>query len=430
MTLAVNSFEMLPSHIDLKMLWSLELTDCSNLKSLPCLPSMLERLYVNWCSSLENITFQSGRFTLQVFSYEGCFKLCEIQGLFKLVPIAKLEEADLGHMQWIKAYQGHKVDLVGDVITEGRPFNVQMLYEYGIRSTFLQGIKDQSMLTHDYTSSSDYLSFHVHSHPKNHRIQGLYVTVLYRSLGEDRNIESPPVFARISNKTKRVTWVYNPVVYCKPRVGEDAIWLSYWPIGNTLDAGDEVHVDILGDKGTISTSGFGASLVYMDAGEVEKEEEKSEMMKSEEVIGGDLSLFHVKGGYYLCRRDFYGSIIPACFFGDNIEITDSIRWRTHHQSTNTYEELNNFQNPNRYKIEVTLGLSFVSESETRKIKKAVSNVEGVESVSTHKETGRLIVCGCFNPQAVATCVREFKKLVQILSVKFKSEPLFDDNLQV
>ncbi|KAJ0766701.1 hypothetical protein HanLR1_Chr03g0080591 [Helianthus annuus] len=215
-------------------------------------------------------------------------------------------------MQWIKAYKDHKVDLVGDEITKGRSWNIQMLYEFGIRSTYLQGIKDQSMATHQYTSSSKFLSFRVPLHPKKHKIHGLNVTALYRSSGgEDRC----PLFARISNRTRGVTWVYSPVVYCKSRVDEDVVWLSYWPIGNLLDAGDEVEVDFLTEEGRILRGGYGASLVYKDGGE---REEKSE----EEVIGGDLSRFEVtKGAYYLCRRDFFNSIIPAIFFGDHIHIT-------------------------------------------------------------------------------------------------------------
>ncbi|KAM0037009.1 putative leucine-rich repeat domain superfamily, heavy metal-associated domain superfamily [Helianthus debilis subsp. tardiflorus] len=418
LVLSVIPFEILPSYIDLKMLHSLYLTSCSNLKSLPCLPSTLKWLYVEWCTSLERITFQSARFTLQEFCYEGCFKLVEIEGLFKLVSIEKLDEADLGHMQWIKAYEDHKVDLVGDLITKGRTWNIQvvsfsvshnMLYEFGIRSTYLQGIKDQSMATHQYTSSSCCLAFRVPLHPKKHKIHGLYVTTLYRSSGgEDRYTELPLFFARISNRSRGVTWVYSPVVYCKPRVDEDVVWLSYWPIGNFLDAGDEVYVDILTEEGTIIIrSGYGASLVYKDGGE---EEEKSE----EEVIGGDLSRFEVtKGAYYLCRRDFFNSIIPATFFGDNIHITDSRRWRTGGELISAFEEINNFRNPNHYKWKVTLGVNFNSESEIKKIEKAVSSVPGVESVSNHKETSRMIVMGRFDHQAVVTRMREFEKMVQV-----------------
>ncbi|KAJ0524653.1 hypothetical protein HanRHA438_Chr09g0379651 [Helianthus annuus] len=163
-------------------------------------------------------------------------------------------------MKWIKAYKDHKVDLVGDDITKVRFFSVQMLYEYGIMSTFLQGIKDKIMATYKYTSSSNLLSFRVPFHiPKYRSIQGVSVSCLYRSSYSKDN-DMCVLLAKISNRSKGVTWIYNPVVYCKPRVDEDAVWLSYWPIGNILGAGDEVHVDIIVDKGLI-VSECSASLV-------------------------------------------------------------------------------------------------------------------------------------------------------------------------
>ncbi|KAJ0934097.1 putative TIR domain, P-loop containing nucleoside triphosphate hydrolase [Helianthus annuus] len=421
--LSSSSFEILPNHIDLRMLQTLYLSWCPNLKSLSCLPITLKGLHVDWCTSLENITFQSARFTLQEFCYEGCFKLFEIEGLFKLVSIAELDEADLEHMQWIKLYQNHKVDLVGDVITKGRTFNIQMLYEYGIRSTYLQSIEDQSMAQHEYTSSSNFLSLCVPLRPKKNRIQGLSVTILCGSLSsdEDGRIMLPP-FAKISNRAKGITWVYNPVVFCLPRVDRDVVWLSYWPIGNLLDVGDIVHVTVFLDERMFIVRECGASLVYMDDGEVEKDEKCAERMKGEEVIGGDLSLFQVtKGAYYLCRRDFYKSETPNLLkwlFGDNTEYTiDSRRWRPYTPSLTELPELNVYRNPNRRKIEVVLGVSFNSDTETEKMVKTISSLVGVESVSTYKEIGRLIVVGRVDVRAVATCVREHEKMVQVLEYK-------------
>ncbi|KAK9074111.1 hypothetical protein SSX86_006708 [Deinandra increscens subsp. villosa] len=385
-----NPFEILP--FDLKMVRVLELSCCHNLKSLPCLPRTLKELSVDWCTSLEKLTFDMGRFTLDKFSYEGCFKLCEIEGLFKLVSVEKHDDpADLEHIQWIKAYENHKVDLVGDMITNGRTFTIQLLYEYGIRSTYLQDIKDESMATHEYKSSSEFLSFHVPSHPKKHMIQGLNVTFLYKSSGVDTYYMWPP-FAKISNRTTGITWVYNPVVFCKPRVDEDVVWLSYWPIRNMFNIGDEIHVNILLDNG-MTVKECGASLVYIDGNEENREDkfEKMARMKEEEVIGGDLSGFEVtKGGYYLCRSDFFRSMTTLYLkwlFGDDIQCA------------------------------VELGVSFNSESETDKIKKVVSCIVGVESVLIQEDIGRLIVCGHFNPQAIVMCVREFEKLVHLFSHK-------------
>ncbi|KAJ0639110.1 hypothetical protein HanHA300_Chr00c0001g0677581 [Helianthus annuus] len=183
-------------------------------------------------------------------------------------------------MQWIKAYENNTVDLVGDDITKGRIW-----------------------------------------HTQKNRIQGLNVSCLYRSSGSN-DVEGD-IWVKISNRSKGVTWVYNPVVYCKPLVNEDVVWLSYWPIGNILDAGDEVNVEIYVEKGTMIVSECGANLVYMDVGEIEEEVNyENNMMKEEEVIGGDLSGFEVTaGGYYLCRRDVFGlqtSYWLKKFFGDNV----------------------------------------------------------------------------------------------------------------
>ncbi|KAJ0540944.1 putative TIR domain, P-loop containing nucleoside triphosphate hydrolase [Helianthus annuus] len=298
--LGCNVFEFLPKSIDLNMLRTLDLYSCILLKFLPSIPSTLEELYIDWCCSLERVTFQSGRFRLQHFSYEGCSKLSEVQGIFKLVPISKIREANLvQHMQWIKEYEHLRMDLVSDEITVGKDRQIQMLYEYGIMSTYVQGgIQGQSMATYESSVSND----------------------------KDRGI----MLAKISNKTKGLTWVYNPLVYGKPRVDEDVVWLSYWPIGNILDAGDEVLLEIICEKGMMIVTRCDASLVYMD-GEVDEEENSlNKSMKDEGAIGGDLYQFEVTtGGYYLCRRDLFGSETGSWFkllFGDNVHYPESHGW--------------------------------------------------------------------------------------------------------
>lgn len=122
-----NLFEFMPSNIDFTMLRVLNLEYCINLNSILCLPSTLEELYTYDCKSLEKVTFQSARFRLRKFGYKGCFKLSEVQGLFKLVDVKELNEADPGHINWVKAYHDHKVELVGDEITQGRIWHVQVV---------------------------------------------------------------------------------------------------------------------------------------------------------------------------------------------------------------------------------------------------------------------------------------------------------------
>lgn len=67
---------------------------------------------------------------------------------------------------------------------------------------------------------------------------------------------------------------------------------------------------------------------------------------------------------------------------------------------------------------IELGVSVNSETEIDKIEKVVSNILGVKSVSSHKETGKLTVTGHVDPVEVVICLREFGNIVaEILSVK-------------
>ncbi|MFS7966152.1 putative heavy metal-associated domain superfamily [Helianthus anomalus] len=71
---------------------------------------------------------------------------------------------------------------------------------------------------------------------------------------------------------------------------------------------------------------------------------------------------------------------------------------------------------------IELGVSFNNQSEIYTIENAVSSLVGVESVSSQKDTGRLIVVGCVDPIEVVSCVRELGNMaVKVLSVKYKIE---------
>ncbi|GJW00424.1 Toll/interleukin-1 receptor domain-containing protein [Tanacetum coccineum] len=92
-----------------------------------------------------------------------------------------------------------------------------------------------------------------------------------------------------------ITALYNPEVYCKPIVDEDVAWLSNWPIGNILDAGEKVNVCIFIEEGLV-VSVCGANLEYTDDGEIEQEENFEYNTTGKEVIGGDLYEFQVTRG--------------------------------------------------------------------------------------------------------------------------------------
>ncbi|KAM0031122.1 hypothetical protein Hdeb2414_s0017g00504991 [Helianthus debilis subsp. tardiflorus] len=236
-----------------------------------------------------------------------------------------------------------------------------VLWEYGIKSIFhfqqdatanVQSLLLPSCGFHSFRSvePKDTIFMRISSFPLEQIITGIHVMVKYRSLGEDEDNDEAVLFAkvRISKSTgKFLTWVYNPMVYCKPRVGEDVVWSSYWPIGHMLNVGDSVSLNVFGEKVRIIISGVDIMYTYSD---VEEEENcKSDTMEEqkmiegdlsnmtvtgcgcrledhtkncEEVIGGDLSEFKVTtNGYYLCRRDLFMSETPKylkIIFGDDI----------------------------------------------------------------------------------------------------------------
>ncbi|XP_076921920.1 disease resistance protein RML1B-like [Bidens hawaiensis] len=323
LNLCNSVFESLPCYNHLENLRVLDLSFCSRLKFLLCLPSTLAELYIYYCESLEKITFHSHRFPLQEFGYEGCINLYEIEDYIKLVPIALLDETDLGHMEWLKEHQNHEVCLVGDdELIVGRSWRIQMLYEFDIMSISLPDINDPNMAP-KYISNLPYLSFEVPSCPENKWLKGINVTFKYTISGDDY-----VWFCKLST-TKGVAFMYNPNVFGKPESGEACIWLSYWPIGNTMDTGDIVNISIVVMNG-VEVHECGASLVYSD------NETLDNNMGHADILGGDLSRFQLStGAYYLCRRDFLelmevGRLTRDWFrilVGDTIDFTEVRGWR-------------------------------------------------------------------------------------------------------
>ncbi|KAI3509188.1 hypothetical protein L1887_24272 [Cichorium endivia] len=324
LNLSNGQFDSLPCYDLLLVLRALDLSSCSRLKCLQSLPNTLAELYVYDCTSLEMITFKSHQFTLSEFGYEGCISLSEIEGFIKLVHVTKLDEKDLGHMKWLRKYQDQEVRLAGnDELTTGRNLCVQMLYEFDIMSTSLPDITDAS-IKHEHVSELSFLSFDVPWCPKNRRLKGLDVTFKYTISGDD----DLGWFCKISTN-KGVDLMYNPMVFGKPDYGEVGLWLSYWPIGNTLNIGDKVNVSIIGMSG-VEVHECGVSLVYSD------DEVAEEALKTKMGFGGDFSGFKLStGAYYLCRRDFLklmevGRLTPYRFrilVGDTFDITEVRGWR-------------------------------------------------------------------------------------------------------
>ncbi|KAI3679525.1 hypothetical protein L2E82_51267 [Cichorium intybus] len=229
-------------------------------------------------------------------------------------------------MKWLKGYQDHEVSLIGDYqLTVGRSPCIQMLYEFGIKSTFLPNTNDPN-ITSDYISHSSTISFNIPSCAKNQKLKGLNITFKY-TVNKEKH--PWPIFAKISNKTKNRDWIYNPTVFGKPEPGKVTIWLSYWETGNLLDNGDQINVSFIMEN--LEVRECGVRLVYADV-----DENMENIMEFEETLLGDLSAFKLSTEtYYLCRRDFFKSMevdgpTPSWFrdsVGYKVDYTEIQGWR-------------------------------------------------------------------------------------------------------
>ncbi|GJX11431.1 TMV resistance protein N-like protein [Tanacetum coccineum] len=332
LNLANNPFEILPNHTHLKQLLVLDLTGCEKLKMLICLPRNLAELYIS-----------------------------NFEDLFKLVPVSKLKDTDLGNMKWLREYQDREVFLVGDgEVTKGRSLSPEMLYEFNIMSISLPDIEKPNRIpAYQYTSQYPELFFEVPNCSRT--IKGLNLTLKYTMQGDDDWVW----FIKIRTNNG-VDLIYNAKVFGRPVSDEVGIWLSYWPIGNSLHDGDEVNVDIVVTKG-LEIKECGASLVYADEEDENNSfddsnesfvdandffEDKSDSFEDnssfedsssfednnehDDILGVDISEFRLSTGtYYLCRRDYswlteVGRLTPNWFtslVGDTIDYTEIGGWR-------------------------------------------------------------------------------------------------------
>ncbi|PWA76636.1 alpha/Beta hydrolase fold protein [Artemisia annua] len=268
-----------------------------------------------------------------------------------------LTEADLGHMSWLRPYQDCEVSLVGDDdLTKGRSLCLQMLYEFNIMSVSLPDIQKQNLTSeYEYTSEHGFLSFSVPKSPRNRRLKGLNLTFKYTIQGD-----TWVWFAKIKTN-KGVDLIYNPKVFGKPASDEVGVWISYWPIGESLQDKDVVDVAIVVMIG-LEIQGCGASLVYTDDEDETKSFEDNDVTMVDantilednnntsedsndhaDILGADISRFKLSTGtYYLCCRDYselmeVGRLTPKWFYnlvGDTIDYTgtfNSVEFKTYYR---------------------------------------------------------------------------------------------------
>ncbi|KAB2595316.1 protein suppressor of npr1-1 [Pyrus ussuriensis x Pyrus communis] len=303
--LSRNPICSLPGFIKgLRRLDKLSFGCCEKLESLVGLPNVHELVDISGCISLKKMTYLSPE--LRCPYGVGCnWNLVEWEYEYKLEPIDRVDAEmikllGLSNLESMPAVRMHRRNATRDHPEE---VPVQGLYQFGIFSTFFTGNEVPGWFSYKSTKSS--ISFIVPLLHASHRIRGLNIFATYAKV-ENYNYQFfTPIMTKVSNKSKGLTWIYEPIIYGIPGDGEDMKWLSHWRMETEtiLQCGDEVVVLVIArfpDQFRIKE--FGVELV---------QEHQNNMMTSTQhntksdphypcVIGGDLSMWeHLPGIYFL-----------------------------------------------------------------------------------------------------------------------------------
>ncbi|MFS7906722.1 putative polyadenylate-binding protein/Hyperplastic disc protein [Helianthus anomalus] len=205
----------------------------------------------------------------------------EIEGIIKIQRMADVEEKLLHSLGWDFIKEGH-------LLTD----DIQMYYEFGIFSTisWLKGMPEWIRCRRKGPS----ISFTIPSSPKKLRGLNFYCVNWPSFIGH-------VIFKiKISNITKKQTWIY------KHYSGDAWVcvgcisWLSHWMFGpNEMKAGDNIIIECSRNMEC------GVGVVYDDGS---MEEDVLSYYKSwNHIIGGDLSPFQATTGeYHLWNCRFTG----------------------------------------------------------------------------------------------------------------------------
>ncbi|KAI7737633.1 hypothetical protein M8C21_017067 [Ambrosia artemisiifolia] len=165
-----NPIDSMPDCLrSLGRLEKLSFTDCRSLKTILCASSALKTLSIYNCCSLEKVTFHPEKSAPPRITLFDAFTMTEIQDKFK----------------------------------------IQMLYEHGIFSTYVQGHEVPKWLTQRSSESS----FTLQSSPKNGKIRGLNVCIVHTISSMK---EVGPSRIKIKNLTTNLSWTYQPITYFIP----------------------------------------------------------------------------------------------------------------------------------------------------------------------------------------------------------------------
>ncbi|XP_068330899.1 disease resistance protein RUN1-like [Pyrus communis] len=318
--LGENPICSLPGFIKgLRRLDQLSFYGCDRLESLVGLPKVHQMMSIAGCISLRKITYLSPEQRCKYMVSDNS-NLVEWEYEYKLEPINRVDAEmikllGLSNLESMPAVRMHHPAATRDHPEE---VPVQGLYQYGIFSTFFTGNEVPGRFSYKSTKSS--ISFIVPLLHASHRIRGLNIFATY---AKDENYNKRlehlcyPLVAKVSNKSKGLTWIYEPVIYGIPGDGEDMKWLSHWRMETEtiLQCGDEVVVLVIARfPNQFRIKEFGVEFV---------QEHQNNMMTSTQhntksdphypcVIGGDLSMWeHLPGIYFLgfCKEYFEGLLV-------------------------------------------------------------------------------------------------------------------------
>ncbi|ONI16932.1 hypothetical protein PRUPE_3G130900 [Prunus persica] len=269
LNLSRNPILRLPENMNgLIMLQTLEIQGCTKLRTLPKLPRSLRKLHASYCTSLERITNLPNMFESLDSSLWKCKKLHEVQSLFNIKPLGRVDIemiSDMGLFNLESTGGSTEVEMTNYMTCTTRKGPLQALYECGIISIFVQGNKIPDWFTYRSMGNS-VLSIILPSH-LNLKIRGLNVCVMY---SRRPFWFSATNFLKVSNETKGLKWTYCPVAAGLPKKNQDMLWLSHWRFENDeLEEGEQVHVSI-NEEFSFWAKEFCIQLVY------EKDPSKSE----------------------------------------------------------------------------------------------------------------------------------------------------------
>ncbi|GJS86873.1 TMV resistance protein N-like protein [Tanacetum coccineum] len=278
LNLSGNPITSLPDCVkSLSALEFLCLQGCHSLKSISCLPTTINFLDANECTSLEKISFHPKLFAAcppnttesldaspysysKDISFLSSESLTEIEGIRKLQALEDVDDKILNSLGWsdLKLVKSQHV-LVFDSAGWNRPkrLPVQMFYEIGIFSTSFRGREIPKWFSH--ISNGPSVSFTVPS--SSHTLRGLNIGFVYTN----PDIIPGDWYEVLYNRTKNCTWRYESHFHAIDLTcNESMVCVRHWVIGKSVvEMGDDITIyhECWGED---NVTQCGVSLVYDD----------------------------------------------------------------------------------------------------------------------------------------------------------------------